>query len=247
MEPTDDFRKGSQVNANLDSDIAPDPQLLIKIQDQIAASLAPVRPIHPAWALQAYFLVLFIVLVATFSFLFGTQGLHALTTPRRWAFFSVLLAGAWLTSVSLSAEMVPGSRRRVHRLWLTGGIVLAFATAAVLLLPVETGIGFVVSGMPCFTIGCIVGMIAAFATWQLLRSGFIASEFSAQIAAATFCGVVATTVLEIHCGRYFLFHVLVWHLAPFLISGLAIVACRAIWRWFRAHSNIALHLLCSSQ
>jgi hypothetical protein len=238
MEPDDDATKWNK----LESD--PDPRLLLKIQDRIASSLTPVRPVWPAWALQLLFVLLFVLLVAGFSFVFGTHGFHALTTPRRWAFFSILTAGAWLTSVSLTAEMTPGSLRRFHRLGLAGGILLTFSLVAAILLPVDSATGFIAYGMPCFSIGCIVGGLAALAAWQFLRSGFIASELSAQITAATFSGIVATTVLEIHCDRLFLFHVLVWHLAPFLFAGLTVAVAGALWRRLKVHSNIVISLLC---
>ena len=102
----------------------------------------------------------------------GFYGIQKLSVLERALIFPALGFLIWLAARQSSAEMIPGSRRRVAPGVLLGAGCLALvAVFAVLFHDYRTD-HFVSQGIVCLTAGLLHAIPAGLANWVFLRRGF---------------------------------------------------------------------------
>lgn len=198
-----------------------DPALLARISERLTASLAPVRPLAPGWVLAARLSVAVLVLAFLGAAALGLHGVHVLSGVQAASIFSMLILFTWSCGFVSSAEMTPGSRRRLSPQSLVAIIVVAIATLFVLQFHDYRTEGFVIHGVACLIAGLIQAIPAAVAVFLILRRGFAVDHGAAGLAIGTLAGVAGVTMLELHCPNLETFHVMVWHTAVIPLAAVA--------------------------
>jgi hypothetical protein len=66
----------------------------------------------------------------------------------------------------------------------------------------------------------VIAIPAGLATAWMLRRGFVLDWRAAGIAAGTLSGLAGLGMLELHCANLKAIHVIVWHVAVVLVSGM---------------------------
>jgi len=150
----------------------------------------------------------------------GAYGVRKLSAMDRAAIFTALGAAACFAAIASAREMRPAGGRRI------GGWVLGVGTAGMLavfaLLFQNYGMqDFVKQGVPCLVAGLSFAMVASTGILLVLRRGYVLNMAAAGLAAGTLAGLAGLTVLELHCANLRAIHVMVWHVAVVLLSGVA--------------------------
>ena len=189
-----------------------------RAQRAVMVDLHPVRPLAPMWAITLVFLSLSIALAAVAGTVLGLSGVSALNQSQRALIFPTLLVIAWLASVACSREMRPAAGSKL------GTPVLALATVGLPLLfaIVFQGYdfrGFIAEGTPCLLAGMIVSIPTAILLAYILRRGFVMDWGMAGVAAGTLAGLTGLGMLELHCHNLKAIHVITWHVAVVVLSG----------------------------
>ncbi len=196
--------------------------------DAILSDLEPVRPVASASARFAALVCVVAVVAAAGVALLGTAGWHALGALQRTAVFTALAAAAALTALSLSRQVVPGSRVNVcPPLLAAAGPALMAAIFAALFRP-QPEPAFVRTGLFCLRTGLECAAAAALLFWLVLRRGVVLRPAAAGAVAGALAGLAGLTVLEIFCPNLNQHHVIVWHLGAAVTSTLAGVAIGSI-------------------
>ena len=99
----------------------------------------------------------------------------------------------------------------------TLGLAIVFA-----LLFRDYGVrNFVHQGVTCLAAGLGFAIPAALLVCLLLARGFVLNYRAAGLCAGTLAGLAGIGVLELHCPILNAPHVMVWHVAVVLMSGIA--------------------------
>jgi hypothetical protein len=207
--------------------------VLARIVESIGPSLAPVRPLPPAWVLSGALVAITAAVALLGAARAGFQGFEALGLYELILIFGTLGTLAWVTAGQTVCDWIPGSRRR-----LGSGGLLGLATASLLLVfsllfhdyRVEA---FVPAGLACLVTGLLHAVPAALLGWWWLRRGLALNYASAGLAAGTLAGIAGVTVLELHCTNSEALHLLVWHTLVVPVSG----ATGAILGWALGRSS----------
>jgi|SRR5271165_3188072 len=203
-----------------DAESVVDPSVVERAKRSILESLQPVRPLPPSWMIAGALLA---VLVAV-SFLgvasLGAYGVRKLSAVDRAAIFAALGAAGCFAAIAIAREMRPAGGRRI------GGWVLGIATFGMLsmfaLLFQSYGMqDFVKQGVPCLVAGLSFAILASAGMLFILRRGYVLNMAAAGLAAGTLAGVTGLSVLELHCANLRAIHVMVWHVAVVVLSGVA--------------------------
>jgi hypothetical protein len=199
------------------------------IQDQIAASLHPVKPLPSDRVLVSGLLAGFVCLGVLCAIPIGLKGFHAMTTAQRLVDYCAILLGAWALARIITAEMIPGARRSVPP---AVSITAAFAMTigvTVLLFPDYSMIRFVRSGIPCLVIGTVCAIPAGFLVWRVIRLGMMTETMPLALASAVLSGLTGVFVLALHCPILNAAHILTWHVGvPALALGIGAGLARRI-------------------
>ena len=180
--------------------------------------LRPVRPLPPMWAITLAFLSLSIALAAAAGAVLGLSGVSALTQGQRALIFPTLLATAWLAAVACSREMCPAAGSKLG----TPVLVLATVGLPSLFAIVFHGYdfrGLIAEGTPCLVAGMIVSIPTGILLAFILRRGFVMDWSMAGVAAGTLAGLTGLGMLELHCHNLKAIHVIAWHVAVVVLSG----------------------------
>jgi hypothetical protein len=196
----------------------PDRNAIEGAKAAIPRSFEAVRPLPPVTVLVSIFIVVFVAVAVGGAAILGMRGFPALSWAERIVISGVLLATAGIAAFASAREMSPAGGRRIA----TGALVvitliLAIAFAA-LFRNYDTH-KFVSEGVPCLNAGLLFAIPAALVIWFLLRRGFVLNWRTAGIAAGTLAGLSGIGVLEVHCPILKAPHVMFWHLAVVLLSG----------------------------
>jgi hypothetical protein len=196
-----------------------DPSALQRAKDRILPSLQPVRPMPPALALIAGFLVVFGAIAFAGASVVGMHGWLVLSMTERTAIFAVLIAAACFTAVACTREMRPAGGRRMSGLVFVVAIAGLLATFALLFH--DYGMQkFVGQGIPCLSAGLAFALAAALLGLLLLRRGFVLDRAAAGIALGTLAGLAGIAGLELHCPNLKASHVMFWHMGVLVTSAL---------------------------
>jgi hypothetical protein len=198
-----------------------DPALLDRIAGSIGPSLAPVRPLPPAWVLACGLVLISVAVALAGAARLGLYGIQKLSVLEYALIFPVLGILICLAATAFVGEMIPGSRRRVAPGFLLGaGSLALLAVFAVLFRDYHTE-RFVSQGVACLTAGLLHAVPAALAGWLLLRRGFAVNSVAAAVAAGTLAGLAGVTMLELHCANFEAPHVMLWHTAVIPVCAAA--------------------------
>jgi hypothetical protein len=190
-----------------------------RIEGAILQDLRPVRPLAPAWVFMAVLIVLFAAFAAATASALGLHGIHALSEGQLAVIFPTLLAAAWLSAVACEREMRPASGSHL------GAAALIFTAGgfAAVISQIFHGYGsehFVSEGIPCLVAGLCVAIPTGVAIAWIVRRGFVLDWSSAGIAAGTLAGLTGLAMLELHCPNLKAIHVMVWHVAVVIVTGI---------------------------
>jgi hypothetical protein len=182
-------------------------------------NLRPVRPLPPRWALALFLMTLFAAVTLTAGAAAGLDGLRALSQGQRALIFPALLGAGWLAAVACAREMRPaaGSRLGWRALLLCAAL---FPALFALVLHNFSTQDFVAEGLSCLAAGLRVAIPVGAVIMLLLRRGFVLSWSMAGVAAGVLAGLCGLGMLELHCPNLKAPHVMVWHVAVIVVSGL---------------------------
>jgi hypothetical protein len=198
-----------------------DPAVLDRVTGSIGASLGPVRPLPPAWALAGGLVLICGAIAVAGAAASGLAGIRHLSVLERAVIFPALGVLLWLAAVVYAGEMIPGSLRRVAPGRLLGaGCVALLAIFAFLFRDYRTD-HFVSAGLVCLAVGLLYAIPAGIGSWLLLRRGFAVNSAGAGLAAGTLAGLAGVTMLELHCPNFQAPHVMLWHTAVIPVSAAA--------------------------
>jgi hypothetical protein len=181
--------------------------------------LRPVRPLPPWWALALFLIILFAAVTLTAGRAAGLDGFRALSQGQRALIFPALLGAGWLAAVACAREMRPAAGLRLGwlALLLCAGL---FPVLFALILNNFSTQDFVAEGLSCLAAGLRVSIPAGAVIVLLLRRGFVLSWSMAGLAAGVLAGLSGLGMLELHCPNLKAPHVMVWHVAVIVVSGL---------------------------
>jgi len=197
-----------------------DASILSRIAKSIEPAMRPVRPLPSTWMLAGGLALLCVGVAVGGAAKLGFHGIEKLSALERGAIFPALLIFVGLAAVSWVSEMIPGSRRAV-----SPAVLLAAGCAG--MLAVFAGVfhdyhaeHFVAAGVVCLVAGLLHAIPTGLICWLVLRRGFAVDAVAAGLAAGTLAGLAGLGMLELHCANLEAPHVMVWHTAVVLVSGL---------------------------
>src|SRR5580700_10868504 len=109
-----DERDIDQILENAANDRELDPAVLGRVSRSMAASLRPVRPIAPPWALASALVLISAAIAAASAWLLGFSGIRNLNGAEIATIFSALAIFTFLVATISASEIVPGSRRWIQ-------------------------------------------------------------------------------------------------------------------------------------
>lgn len=187
-----------------------------------AALLADLRPARQLASTEIFAAALF-VLAAVFAIAdawkLGFHGLHVLDMLRIAIIFPGLLVVSALAASASARTMRPASGP--IRSWTT--FVLAscgFPVLFSLLFRGYSTVKFVPQGVPCLAAGLAIAIPTGLVAALILRRGFVLDWSRSGLAAGTLSGLAGLAMLEMHCPNLAALHIIVWHVAVVVVSGL---------------------------
>jgi hypothetical protein len=198
-----------------------EPALLERVAHSIHASLRPVRPLPPTWALTGGLVLICTAVALAGAARTGFHGIAKLGLLERVLIFSTLGILAWVAGKEFVGELIPGSRHRVRPGVLLIIVSVALLGVFALLFRNYRTEHFISTGIACLLTGLLLAIPAAFLSGLLLRRGFAVNSVSAGLVGGALAGLCGVTMLELHCVNFEALHVLVWHTAVVPVSAAA--------------------------
>jgi hypothetical protein len=196
-----------------------DPLILARVAKSIESTMKPVRPLPPTWMLTGGLALLCVAVAVGGAARAGFYGIEKLNILERAVIFPALGIFIGLAAMTWVNETIPGSRRRMAPRMLLGlvttGLLGIFATV---LHDYHTE-RFVSAGILCLVVGLLHAIPTGLLCWLVLRRGFAVDSAAAGLAAGTLAGLAGVAMLELHCANLQALHVLIWHTAVVLTSG----------------------------
>jgi hypothetical protein len=197
-----------------------DPSILARIAKSIESTMKPVRPLAPTWMLAGGLALLCVAVAVGGAAKAGFHGIEKLSALERGVIFPGLLIFIALAAVSWVSEMIPGSGRVVSaKVLLAGGCAGMLAVFAAVFHDYHAE-HFVAAGVVCLMVGLLHAIPAGVICWLVLRRGFAVDAVAAGLAAGTLAGLAGLGMLELHCANLEAAHVMVWHTAVVVVSGM---------------------------
>lgn len=189
------------------------------VESTILNDLHPVRPLAPPWVFTVVFASLFAAISVGVASVLGLHGIRALSPGQRSLIFPTLLAAAWFAAVGCAREMRPaaGSRLGAPTLILSTAV---FSGLFALIFHGYNTRNFVPEGIPCLVIGLGVSIPAGLVILYILRRGYVMDWTTAGLAAGVLSGLTGLGMLELDCANLKAIHVMTWHVAVLVSSGL---------------------------
>lgn len=196
-----------------------------KVREMLGASLRPVKPLPPKWALVVAFANVFLIGAGFLLFFMQDDGFHLMKPWQMVLTTGVFSAAIVLFASYLAASMVPGSRQGVSLKWALPLSAVGFAAITAALFPWRIPRAFVAEGWPCALMELEVAALAAVVFLTLARRGAI---FPSPGLGAAFGGIsafFALTVQQYQCMFQQAPHLLIWHggMAALLVAAGALL------------------------
>ena len=189
-----------------------DSERIQAMQQVLIKGLQPVRPVAHPLVFAAAFLAILISLAGIGMLLLRNLGWNAMGSSTRVAVFGAIAAASVLLAISLSAQMVPGSRVHFPPILTISGLFLFVFVVMTACFQVRGDRHFLIAGLKCLGIGVPFAIPAALLFGLLLRRGTILSQHQVAATVGMLAGLAGTIVLEMHCPILDLLHILCWHL-----------------------------------
>lgn len=197
------------------------PSLVRELEQRIAQDLEPVKPLPPPAFFGALFALVFVAAVALGVVLLRPVGLKLMNSWTAAAILGALALSVGLLILTLTRQMIPGSRYRVPPAPLPIAVLSALTLLLGALFPFYTLPHFWKSGFTCLAIGLGFAAPAGLAFFRLLHRGALMSPRLTGATAGLLAGLVGTSVLEIHCPLLEASHIVIWHMAVPVLTALA--------------------------
>ena len=191
-----------------------------RAESAILNDLHPVRPLAPPWVFTVVFASLFASISVGVASVLGMHGIRALSPGQRSLIFPMLLTAAWFTAVGCARAMRPaaaGSRLGVPTLILSASV---FSGLFSLIFQGYSTQNFVPEGVPCLFMGLGVSVPTGLVIVYILRRGYVTDWTMAGLAAGALSGLTGLCMLELDCANLKAIHVMTWHVAVLVSSGL---------------------------
>ncbi len=196
-----------------------DPTLLDRVSRSIGGSLRPVRTLPPSWVLITALAAVSVAVAVGGAARLGLYGIQEMTAVEIGLVFPLLGILIWLTAAVCVSEMIPGSRHRIAPGVLLAAACLALTADFAVLFHDYSSEDFVAEGIVCLKAGLLHALPTALLSWLVLRRGFAVDSLAAGFAIGTLSGLAGVSMLELHCPYFEAPHVMVWHTAVLLVSG----------------------------
>ena len=190
-----------------------------RVERAILNDLHPVRPLAPAWVFAVVFAALFAAISVGVASVLGMHGIRALSPDQRFLIFPALLAAAWFATVGCAREMRPAAGSHLGALTLILSASVFTGLFSLIFHGYSTQ-NFVSEGVPCLVIGLSVSIPAGLVIVYILRRGHVMDWSMAGLAAGALSGLVGFGMLELGCENLKAIHVMTWHVAVLVGSGL---------------------------
>jgi hypothetical protein len=207
-----------------------DQALRDRILKSLGPNLRPVRPIAHPWLLTGGLVLIVMAMATAGAAKLGFYGVRDLPVVNRALIYPELALLIWLVSASCVSEMIPGSRRRIAPAFLLVASCVALIAVFALVFHDYQTVNFLHQGIFCLTAGLVVAVPAALVIWFVLRRGFAVNPVSAGAVSGTLAGLAGTSMLELHCPNFEVFHIMLWHTAVVVIGGAAGAVLGALTR-----------------
>jgi hypothetical protein len=208
----------------------PDANRLARINEQIRASLHPIRPLPSDGKMLGIALVVFVAFSLAVAFAFGYYGLMRMTSIQRICYCTTIIVLAFLLSFSIIQQIVPGSKKH----WNPVVLILVSLILPSLLVLILFGTGdqsrFVHFGIPCLEIGLLSAALAGLVAFLLIRNGYAVTPSGTGAVTGCLAGLAGVAVLVLHCPRFEAAHIIVWHLGALVIASFAGTISARWWR-----------------
>lgn len=197
------------------------PELQSRIEAAVRSSLTAVSPMRPPRVFAMLLFAIFFCVPVAATVLRGSASTAVMTFWQFGIVSASLLGGAALLAVSMSRQMVPGSRHTVRPRVVMVVAAGAFLLAVASLFPWEFGGGFLGPGMTCMMRGLMFAAPSAIAFWLIVRRGFIVSWPLLGATTGLLAGLVGATSLHLQCQMLEASHLAVWHVGLPVVCALA--------------------------
>lgn len=205
---------------------------IARVKSTLLLDLRPVRTLAPLWAFASIFVALFAAFALASASALGLHGIRVLSLAQRWSIFPLLLAVATLAAMGCARAMRPAAGAPLG--WLA--LVSAAGAFPALFSLIFRGYGtqeFVHEGVPCLVAGLCVAIPTGVVIAWILRRGFVLDWTRSGLAAGVLAGLAGLCMLELHCPNLKAIHIIVWHVAVVMVSGLLGLALGSLADYFR--------------
>jgi hypothetical protein len=197
-----------------------DQERLSAVRSRLMEASTPVKPLWPDRALIAAFTVVLLAFTVAVSYAVRMKALDVLTPWQMVVYYGIILLSILAGAAVAVGEMIPGSRWRAGaQIWILG-TALALPLACIAIFHSYETTHFVPAGVPCFSLGLVSGIAAAFLLSLLLRKGFLGFPVSAARVTGFLSALAGVAVLALHCPLLSVFHIVVWHFGVLLVGWL---------------------------
>lgn len=205
------------------------PETYERMTQCLKNSLRPVRPAPGTGLFAAAFLGITGLLVVLTVLMHGAPGVEAMGWRSALVVGFTLAAGLFVVAVSLSRQLLPGTRHRIPpRLACVGALGL-FGFGVALSMPWKAGNG-TTAGWSCASHELLLSVLVAAILLILLRRGFALAPERLGATAGALAGLAGAVVVHFQCTTPEAPHVLIWHLAVAALCALAGALIGRLWR-----------------
>lgn len=206
----------ARTSATRDADA--DRAAIDRARSAVLSSLQPVRRMANNGIHASALFALFVLVAVASGTALGLHGLAVLSMADRVAIFAALAGMGAIDAVATARVMRPASGV-IGGPYLLGAAALAFPALFASLFHGYDLVKFVPQGIPCLTAGLAIALPMGALVALILRRGFVLSWAAAGITAGLLSGLAGLGMLELHCPNLKAIHVMVWHMAVVLTSG----------------------------
>jgi hypothetical protein len=208
-----------------------------RIADLTLRDVKPVKRLMPEGLLVALLLAIACAAAWVGVTIMGLGGWNALHWAQRFAVFACVAIDIGLLAVSVSRQIVPGSRLVIAPGWLVAAAIASLAIVfGGLFRPIPEAT-FVATGLFCLKVGVAFAIPVGVLASSLLVRGAILNAVLTGLTAGALAGATALSVLELFCPNLNVNHKVVWHLGAVIVSSLLGLAVGAVADWLQSTRN----------
>lgn len=215
----DEIGKILAETANRDFPQSADEAAMERAKGAILGDLHPVRALSSPQVLMLVLVAVFSTFAVTSAALLGMHGLNVLSPMQRALIFGALVGTAGLAAAACVREMRPAAGPRLDTVALAVAVT-GFPILFAILFQDYGSRDLIKEGLPCLEAGMCVAMPTGLLLAWILRRGFVLKWSAAGTAAGALSGLAGLGMLELHCDNLKAIHVMIWHVAVVLVSGL---------------------------